>query len=308
MRPDPSQGKEKDMRTSRDKTIEKNVLGGTLAMCCNDPVTGFYRNGFCQTDRADIGTHIICAYVTDEFLTFSQKRGNDLITPRPEYNFPGLKPGDKWCLCASRWTEALEAGVAPPVVLDATHEKMREYVEIEVLKKYAFNHKTSTPDTPVNAYEFSFQFIDGGDMPLSDFSGRVILVVNTASQCGFTEQYKDLQILYDTYKDQGLVVIGVPCNQFAGQEPWTEQKISEFVSNQYGITFPMTGKAHVKGRDIHPFFEWAKNQNKGGFLFSSPKWNFHKFLIDREGQLVKSFGSQVNPTSSKIKQEIERLL
>ncbi|MEM6780585.1 MAG: DUF2237 domain-containing protein [Pseudomonadota bacterium] len=119
------------------KVDDKNVLGGDLQMCCNDPVTGFYRNGFCQTGMQDVCTHVACAIVTEEFLEFSKSQGNDLITSRPEYDFPGLKPGDKWCLCAARWTEALEAGVAPPLVLEASHEKMLEYAEIEVLKKYA---------------------------------------------------------------------------------------------------------------------------------------------------------------------------
>ena len=115
---------------------DKNVLGTVLQLCCADPVTGFYRNGFCQTGQQDVGTHVACAVVTKEFLDFSKSRGNDLTTPYPAYNFPGLKPGDQWCLCAERWTEALEAGVAPPLILEATHEAMREYAEIEVLKMY----------------------------------------------------------------------------------------------------------------------------------------------------------------------------
>ncbi|MEM6812617.1 MAG: DUF2237 domain-containing protein [Pseudomonadota bacterium] len=118
---------------------DKNVLGSQLELCCSDPITGFYRNGFCQTGSQDVGTHVACAKVTDEFLEFSKSRGNDLSTPRPEFSFPGLKAGDKWCLCASRWTEALEAGVAPLLNLKATHEKMLEYAEIEVLKKYAID-------------------------------------------------------------------------------------------------------------------------------------------------------------------------
>lgn len=118
------------------ETEDINVLGTPLKLCCNSPVTGFYRNGFCQTGKQDIGSHVACAIVTKEFLEFSKSRGNDLTTPNPAYDFPGLNPGDKWCLCASRWTEALEAGLAPALDLEATHEKMREYAEIEVLKKY----------------------------------------------------------------------------------------------------------------------------------------------------------------------------
>ncbi|MCS7005686.1 MAG: DUF2237 domain-containing protein [Cytophagales bacterium] len=115
----------------------KNVLGTPLLLCCLFPKTGFYRNGFCHTGPEDIGTHIVCAQVTDEFLQFTKKRGNDLITPKPLWNFPGLKAGDKWCLCISRWIEAYEAGVAPPIILEATHEKALEYVSFEILKKYA---------------------------------------------------------------------------------------------------------------------------------------------------------------------------
>ncbi len=122
---------------SSQQVTDKNVLGETLQLCCSSPKTGFYRNGFCQTGVQDVGTHIVCAEVTDAFLEFTKSRGNDLSTPRPAYNFPGLKEGDRWCLCASRWVEALEAGLAPKVDLNATHEKMRGYVELEVLKKYS---------------------------------------------------------------------------------------------------------------------------------------------------------------------------
>jgi uncharacterized protein (DUF2237 family) len=115
---------------------DKNVLGTPLKMCCSDPVTGFYRNGLCVTGPTDYGTHIVCAMVTQEFLDYSKSKGNDLITCRPEFNFPGLKPGDKWCLCISRWIEAYEAKAAPPIDLEATHEKALDFVSIEVLKMY----------------------------------------------------------------------------------------------------------------------------------------------------------------------------
>ena len=114
-----------------------NVLGTPLQSCCTDPVTGFYRDGRCVTGPQDSGKHVICAQVTEAFLLFSQKRGNDLITPLPAYHFPGLKPGDRWCLCASRWQEAYQAGVAPPVVLEATHEAALQYVSLESLQAHA---------------------------------------------------------------------------------------------------------------------------------------------------------------------------
>ena len=123
------------------KTEEKNVLGTNLELCCQNTQTGFYRNGFCQTGESDVGTHVACAVITDDFLEFSRARGNDLIAPRPEFFFPGLKAGDKWCLCALRWIQALEAGVAPPLKLEATDKKMLEYAEIEILKKYKANDK-----------------------------------------------------------------------------------------------------------------------------------------------------------------------
>jgi uncharacterized protein len=114
-----------------------NVLGSALESCCTNPMTGYYRDGVCRTGAGDVGTHVVCAQVTEEFLAFTKSRGNDLSTPRPEFNFPGLKPGDRWCLCATRWQEALEAGVAPSVVLASTHALAVEYVSLDDLKRYA---------------------------------------------------------------------------------------------------------------------------------------------------------------------------
>jgi uncharacterized protein (DUF2237 family) len=115
----------------------KNVLGGELMPCSQSPVTGFYRDGCCRTGPEDLGLHIVCAEMTEEFLAFSQARGNDLSTPRPEFGFPGLKPGDRWCLCVTRWKEALEAGLAPRVVLEATHASALEWVDREHLEAHA---------------------------------------------------------------------------------------------------------------------------------------------------------------------------
>ena len=115
----------------------RNVLGGPLATCCTAPLTGFYRDGSCHTGPQDLGTHVVCAQVTQAFLEFSVARGNDLVTPVPQFHFPGLDPGDRWCLCALRWKEALDAGVAPPVVLAATHEKALEFVSLDDLKRHA---------------------------------------------------------------------------------------------------------------------------------------------------------------------------
>ena len=117
----------------------KNVLGGDLKCCCKKPLTGFYRDGFCRTGANDVGRHTVCAEVTEEFLSFSVSVGNDLSTPRPEFNFPGLEPGDKWCVCVLRWKEAFDAGVAPPVVLEATNHASLQHVELEDLKSLAID-------------------------------------------------------------------------------------------------------------------------------------------------------------------------
>lgn len=115
----------------------KNVMGEPLQACCFSPLTGFYRDGWCKTDGQDIGSHVVCVKVSEEFLLFSRVRGNDLTTPVPEYRFRGLKPGDKWCLCALRWLEALEAGFAPPVCLAATHLRALEYITLADLQRHA---------------------------------------------------------------------------------------------------------------------------------------------------------------------------
>ena len=119
------------------QTNAKNVLGGTLIACCTSPVTGFYRDGYCHTGPFDTGRHVICAQMTDKFLQFTLSRGNNLITPLPAYQFPGLKAGDCWCLCALRWREAYEAGCAPPVFLERTHEQALQYVSLEMLEELA---------------------------------------------------------------------------------------------------------------------------------------------------------------------------
>lgn len=115
----------------------KNVLGKNLEICCTSPLTGFYRNGSCEIDPSDFGVHSVCAQVTEEFLRYTKSLGNDLTTPMPAYNFPGLKPGDRWCLCASRWIEAKDDGIAVPIILEATHEETLKYVSLAELRRYA---------------------------------------------------------------------------------------------------------------------------------------------------------------------------
>lgn len=155
-------------------------------------------------------------------------------------------------------------------------------------------------------YHFSFEKLNApGLLNLADYKGKVILIVNTASQCGFTPQYKSLQSLYSHYKDKGLVVIGVPSNDFGAQEPGNDRDIAKFCELNYGVTFPLTAKQIVSGDGAHPFYIWAKK--KLGFG-TAPKWNFHKYLISRKGQLVDYYNSTTDPQSDKLISNIEILL
>lgn len=156
-----------------------------------------------------------------------------------------------------------------------------------------------------NAYQFSFQTLDGTPLPLEQFRGKVLLVINTASACGLTPQYAEMQQLYDAYKDRGLVVLAVPSNDFGQQETGSSKDIATFTSEKFQATFPITGKEVVSGKSAHPFYLWANQQ--AGFL-GSPKWNFHKYLIDRNGDFVGWYSSPTAPTSDKIKEKIESLL
>ena len=155
------------------------------------------------------------------------------------------------------------------------------------------------------AYDFSFKDIDGSILKLSDFKNKIILVVNVASKCGFTNQYEDLQVLWEKYKSKGLVVLGVPSNEFGNQEPGTNEEIKTFCESKFGISFPMTEKVFVKGSNVHPFYSWAK-RNFG--KSAVPKWNFHKIIIDKNGKIAETFSSLTKPTSKKIINLIEDLI
>lgn len=166
--------------------------------------------------------------------------------------------------------------------------------------------KSKSPNHNGEAYEYSFPSLVGKkSLSLADFKGKVILIVNTASKCGFTPQYKALEALYMQYKDKGLVIIGVPSNDFAKQEPASDEEIASFCHINYGVSFPMTGKEPVIGKNAHPFYLWARS--KLGFL-AAPKWNFHKYLLDKQGNLVDYFYSTTSPTAPKVTKEIEKLL
>jgi glutathione peroxidase len=156
-----------------------------------------------------------------------------------------------------------------------------------------------------NAYDFDFMSIDGKALPLKQFAGHPVLVVNVASKCGLTPQYEGLEKLYADYKDKGLVVLGVPCNQFMGQEPGTEEEIQTFCSLTYGVDFPMTSKVDVKGADAHPFYVWAKQELGAP---AEPVWNFHKLLIGKDGQAIKAFDPRTEPLSADVTSAIDGAL
>ena len=120
--------------------MQKNIFNEDIEECCTNPITGFYRDGFCNTDQLDLGTHTVCTLITNDFLEFSKSMGNDLITAVPEYNFSGLKPGDRWCLCADRWIEALNHNIAPNIILESTHIKMLEKIDFNILKKFGIEY------------------------------------------------------------------------------------------------------------------------------------------------------------------------
>lgn len=157
-----------------------------------------------------------------------------------------------------------------------------------------------------NAYAFVFEGLMSQEpMPLSQYEGKVMLIVNTASKCGFTGQYEGLEKLYKKYQDQGLVIIGVPSNDFGGQEPGSDEEIANFCKLNYGVSFPMTSKEAVSGDAAHPFYKWAKKELGFG---TAPKWNFHKYVIDRKGKLIDHFHSTTSPESKKLIEVIEKAL
>lgn len=157
---------------------------------------------------------------------------------------------------------------------------------------------------PNNAFGFDMQTIDGKPMPFAQFKGKVLLVVNTASFCGFTPQYEGLQKLYETYSAQGLVVIGIPSNDF-NQESDSNAKIKDFCESKFGIRFPMTERSVVTGKDAAPFYQWAV-KTMGPSV--EPEWNFHKFLVGRDGQLLQSFNHKVTPMSPALQDAVKKAL
>ncbi|HEX7970576.1 MAG TPA: glutathione peroxidase [Stellaceae bacterium] len=157
----------------------------------------------------------------------------------------------------------------------------------------------------MTAYDYAFTSIDGAQLPLAQYRGRPLLVVNTASFCGFTPQYEDLEALWRRYRDRGLVVIGVPSNDFGGQEPGTAHEIKEFCESRYAVDFPLTEKQDVIGPQAHPFFRWIADELGDAGM---PRWNFHKYLVGPDGALAGAWPSSVRPTDRTVTDEIEAVL
>lgn len=163
--------------------------------------------------------------------------------------------------------------------------------------------QSNIPLTATSIHEFTLNRIDGEASPLADYEGKVVLIVNVASKCGYTPQYSLLQELYDTYSDKGLVILGFPANNFGSQEPGTNEDIASFCQKNYGVSFPMYEKISVKGDDQHPLYTYL-SETTG----TQPKWNFHKYLVDKKGVVQASYTSGDSPTGNKIVQAIEALL
>ena len=158
------------------------------------------------------------------------------------------------------------------------------------------------PMSRISAYAFSFPALAGGDIRLAEYSGRPLMVVNTASLCGFTPQYAGLQQLWTEFHGRGLTIVGVPSNDFGGQEPGGATEIAETAHHQYGVTFPIAAKAVVKGPNAHPFYKWAADARPKDV----PRWNFHKYLIGRDGYIAEAFPETVEPTDTRVKTAIAR--
>lgn len=171
----------------------------------------------------------------------------------------------------------------------------------------AITAMTIASTTPSSFHEFSASSIDGQPTPLSAFKGKVVLVVNVASFCGYTKQYTPMQKLHDAYADKGFAVLGFPANEFGAQEPGTDAEIKEFCSLKYNVTFPMFSKVVVKGASIHPLFAWLTGGHQA-VPAGEIAWNFEKFLVGKDGRVIKRYGSRVDPMSDEIRRDVEAAL
>ena len=170
---------------------------------------------------------------------------------------------------------------------------------------FPFSGNAASADYEKLAYDFNFNDIDGSALKLSEFRGKVIVVVNVASQCGFTNQYEDMQQVWEKYQEKGIVIIGVPSNDFGEQEPGSNKEIKNFCEAKFGISFPMTEKVSVKGSEAHPFYIWARDNHGKSAI---PRWNFHKIIINKDGKVADTFSSMTSPSSKKFIKIIEKLI
>lgn len=173
---------------------------------------------------------------------------------------------------------------------------------------FILNPSPSTPTPERSMYEFTMKNIDGQDVKLDAYKGKVVMVVNVASKCGYTPQYEGLEALYEKHKDKGFVILGFPANNFMGQEPGTEAEIKEFCSSKYHVTFPMFAKISVKGTDQHPLYNYLTNKATNPEFAGDITWNFNKFLIDRSGKIVARFSSDDTPESAEVSAAVEKYL
>ena len=181
--------------------------------------------------------------------------------------------------------------------------RQRIFIYVLILM-FSFFNKSMSNNSQI-FYDLNIKSINGDELNIAEMNGKTILLVNVASNCGFTKQYDELQKLYDKYKNKGLIVIGVPSNQFGGQEPGTESEIKNFCETNFNITFPITSKYDVKGSNAHPIYLWAKDTYGKSAV---PKWNFHKILINKEGKIEDTYLSFTNPLSNKITKKLEQIL
>lgn len=165
-----------------------------------------------------------------------------------------------------------------------------------------------TMSTNTSIYDFTMTTIDGTAVPLSNYHGQVMLIVNTASQCGFTPQYKGLQKLYETYKDKGFMILGFPANNFMRQEPGTDSEIKDFCQLNYGVTFPMFSKISVRGKEIHPLYTYLTKKETNPDFNGSVKWNFTKFLINKNGKIINRYKPKIKPEDPQVTSAIEKAL
>ena len=180
--------------------------------------------------------------------------------------------------------------------------KFKNLITIVIMSLFS---STASANYEKLAYDFNFNDLDGSELNLADYKNKVIIVVNVASQCGFTSQYEDMQTVWEKYEQKGIVMIGVPSNDFGKQEPGDNKEIKTFCEAKFGITFPMTEKVVVKGENAHPFYKWAK-ENHGKSAI--PKWNFHKIIIGKDGKVFETFASITNPSSRKFITALEKAL